>query len=176
MKFLKKKGVKIGAILASVLVLLLLIYFCVRPVSVGMTYSNTKTTKGLLGKEVTTTTKVAFNSFNKMTETTIVDGKETLKVVSWYFEKDGVVVNCGLAEGVLAISEDAYKEIKQTYLDNWNSENVKDELKSSAFKYGDNTCGGAIAVVSVLAVVELVLATVVLLSFMAPSKKKGKRK
>ena len=176
MKFLKKKGVKIGAIVAAVAVLLLLIYFCVRPVSVGMTYSNTETTKNLLGKEVTTTTKVAFNSFNKMTTTTIVDGKETSKIVSWYFEKDGIVVNCGLAEGVLAISEDAYKEIRQTYLDNWNSEDVKDELKSSAFKYGDATCGGAIAVVSVLAVIELALAAVIVLSFMAPAKKKGKRK
>lgn len=161
MKFLKKKGVRIGMIITAALLLALIIYFCVRPVSVG--YSYTGTTK-VLGKEVTST--YHFNSFNKVT----IDGSE-----NWYFEKDGLVVVMGSTK---LIEHEDFKSSKDAAIENWNCDVAElTNPKFTAFGaeiLGVNyTCVGAIVTVVIMAVVELGLISLIVLSF---ANKKKKRK
>ena len=162
MKFLKKKGVRIGMIVAAVLLLALIVYFCVRPVSVG--YSYTGKTK-ILGKEVTST--YHFNAFDRVT----IDDSQ-----NWYYEKDGLVVVKGSTE---LVKEETFKEMRENEKENWNYDVAKlTNPEFNAFsaeilgvKY---TCVGAIVSVVVMAVVELGLVALIVLSFKSKGKKKRK--
>lgn len=163
----KKKSIKIGAVVGAVVVLLLLIAFCVRPVSVGYSYSREYTS---LGKDVTKT--YHFNSFNKVTITTKTENSKT-STEWWYVQKNDSFILLGTTKDV---TKEKFKEMKETTLEHWDDE--KDSaLKINAFKYtlGDEEykCGGAVATVVVLAVVEVVLLGLAVTSFM-PSKKKRK--
>ena len=156
-KNLKKNGVKFGALIGAVVVLLLLIYFCVRPVSVGFTYSKTTTTELPVVGEVTTTTKTHFNTFKKVTSTTQVDDEDPNEAEGYYFEKDGEIIP-------LLTDEEGYEDAKELALD------LKATgTKINAFTYGEGenvaVCGGAIAMVTVLAVIEIVLAGITVMSF-----------
>ena len=159
----------IGSIVAAAVVLVLLLVFCIRPVSVWYTYSQTEEVLG-----VETTNKIHFNSFDKMTTTKIIDGKEVSKIVNWYFVKDGVVVKCGIAEGIGAIDKDTFKAIKEEYLDAWDSKDIESEDKWNAFKEpGEDgaVCVGAIVTVAILGVIEVVLAGMAISSVILRKKK-----
>ena len=66
-KFLTKKATMIGSIVAAAVVFILLLAFCVRPVSVGYTY----TYKGDLGDAKDITIKAHVNTFDKVTLTVL---------------------------------------------------------------------------------------------------------
>ena len=156
-KNLKKNGVKFGALIGAVVVLLLLIYFCVRPVSVGFTYSKSTTTDLPIVGETTTVTKVHFNTFKKVTTTTQINDKDPLEAEGFYFENDGEIIS-------LITDEEGYEDAKELALD------LKATgTKINAFTMGEGddvaVCGGAIAMVTVLAVIEIVLAGVAIMSF-----------
>lgn len=168
-KFLKKKATMIGSIVAAAVVFILLVVFCVRPVSVGYTYKLTKEVAGVENVQ-----KIHFNSFDKLTITNIVDDKEVSEQVMWYFVKDGVVVPCGLAEGVGSISKDQFKEAKEEVLKDWDSDDIEAEDRWNAFKApGEDAlvCVGAYVTVAVLAVVDVLLAGAAVASIVLSKKK-----
>ena len=153
----KKNGVKFGALIGAVVVLLLLIYFCARPVSVGFTYSKSTTTDLPIVGEVTTTTKTHFNTFKKVTSQVIVGEEDPIETEGYYYEKDGQIIN-------LVTDEEGYEDAKEL-AEKLNSKGV--EINAFTYGEGDNAavCGGAIAMVAVLAVIEVVLAGVAVMSF-----------
>lgn len=150
-KNLKKNGVKFGALIGAVVVLALLIYFCVRPVSVGFTYSRTYTDK-ILGKEITTTTGTHFNTFSKATKITKQGDNDPTETEFEYVVENGKVT----------LDNELLDKVTDIF-------GVEDGTKINAFTMGEGdnvaVCGGAIAMVTVLAVIEIVLAGVAIMSF-----------
>ena len=169
MKFLKKKPVKIGLIVASVLMLVLIIAFCARPVSVGYTYSG----KIKMG-DTEMTLKYHFNSFDKMTgeaKTENTSDKSTI----WYFTKGGYLITS--EEEVDKMEKDDFKKYKEAYIENWETyekglEKYGSKVNAFTITMGDETlvCGGAIATVVILAVVELGLVALTVMSFLSKKK------
>lgn len=157
-KSTKKKSIKIGAVVGAVVVLLLLIAFCVRPVSVGYSYSTKDT---VLGEEITTV--YHFNSFNKLTMTVKTDDSKTSSEW-WYIQKNGSILVLGQTD---SMTKDEFKDAKETVLEHWDDEK-ESAVKINAFKctLGDKEykCGGAVATVVVLAVVEVALVVVAIMS------------
>jgi len=158
-KFLKKKGTMIGSIVAAAVVLVLLLVFCIRPVSVWYTYKLT---------EDDVVTKYRFG-FNEVTMTMEKDGEEA-KNEGYYFVKDGLVVP------VMADNKEDYKKQKEEILDKWDT--VKDlykgmEINAFTFDmYGEKlVCVGAIVTVAILGVIEVVLAGMAISSVILRKKK-----
>ena len=159
-KFLTKKATMIGSIVAAAVVFILLLAFCVRPVSVGYTYSY----KGDLDGAQDLTIKAHVNTFDKVTLTVLDKDGEEIESMSgeyWYFEKDGVVLSSFV---MMATTDDLKKsdweELKEDAIKNWD-EAKEAGFESNAFKMeimGEEfTCGGAYATVVVLAVVDAIL-------------------
>lgn len=149
-KSAKKKSIKIGAVVGAVVVLLLLIAFCVRPVSVGYSYKNDDT-------------NYHFNTFSKVTVSGEYAGVKTEKSY-YYVERDGYVFinllgsdNKDFKETIKDANEDELKLLKKSF-----------GIKISAFKIGEDdsaiTCTGAYVTVVVLAVVEVALVAVAVMS------------
>ena len=158
-KFLKKKGTMIGSIVAAAVVLVLLLVFCIRPVSLCYNYKIT---------EDDVVTKYRFG-FNEVTMTMEKDGKEA-KNEGYYFVKDGYLVP------VMADNKEDYKKQKEALLDKWDT--VKDLYKGieiNAFTmdmYGEElVCVGAIVTVAILGVIEVVLAGMAISSIVLRKKK-----
>ncbi len=179
-KFLTKKGTMIGSIVAAAVVLVLLLVFCIRPVSVGYTYKGELEMGG-----AKFTAKAHINSFKQMTLSVYDEDGEKVESESgkyWYIEKDGYLFQIGDAE---KMDKEAFKDAKETFNERWEDFD-KDEreeyakfagFKINAFKAELNsldaefTCGGAIATVIVLAVVEVVLAGGAVASIILRKKK-----
>lgn len=168
MKFLKKKPVKIGLIVASVLMLALITAFCARPVSVGYSYTGKISN---FGEELDV--KYHFNSFDKVTA--VAKGGITIEQKGWFFTNDGYLIVAGEVD---SMTKDEFKEQKKSALDNWDTYSKMLEeygMKINAFTItiDDETlvCGGAIATVIVLAVVELGLVALTVMSFVSKKKK-----
>ena len=179
-KFLTKKATMIGSIVAAAVVFILLIAFCVRPVSVGYTYS------GEVKMGATKFTAEAhINSFNQMTLTVYdEDGEEVKEMTakSWYIEKDGYLFQLG---EVKEMDKDEFKDAKEEFLKQWEdlSDKQKEEyseaagFKVNAFKAefamvdAEFTCGGAYATVVVLAVVDALLVAGAVASIVLSRKK-----
>ena len=159
-KFLKKKGTMIGSIVAAAVVLVLLLVFCIRPVSVWYTYKITE--DDMVGR-------YHFDSFSEITVTVEKDGEEISKNEGYYFVKDGKLVP------VMAKDKDSFKKQKEEILDKWDT--VKDiyTIEINAFTmdmYGDTlTCVGAIVTVAILGVIEVVLAGMAISSVILRKKK-----
>lgn len=167
-KFLTKKATMIGSIVAAAVVLLLLIALCARPVSVGYTY----TWKDEMGG-VEVKTKLHFNSFNKVTMTMTMDEEEQSGKF-YYVERDGYVFLMDDAEAKDVKDED-FKEFKKQIKDA-KLDDIKDYgMKINAFKAGEGDetakCGGAVATVVVLAVVDVALAGMAVASVLLSRKK-----
>ena len=172
-KFLTKKATMIGSIVAAAVVFVLLLAFCVRPVSVGYTYSGELEMGG-----AKYTTKAHIHSFNQMTLAVYDEDGEKVKDESgkfWYVEKDGYIIPCGNVE---TIDKEEFKEAKEELNKQW------DDLKEHADKFGykvnafkvkvmgeEFTCGGAYATVVVLAVVDAVLVAGAVASVLLRKKK-----
>ena len=187
-KFLTKKATMIGSIVAAAVVFVLLLAFCVRPVSVGYSYKLTKE-REIAGKKVETTIVYHFNSFDKVTMT-MQQGDEEESYKYWYFVKDGVLELVGLAEdykvnGVVvgeAMSKEDFKKEKEATLKDWDKKQARENgTRIDAFKvYGVDdgkvsedkaVNGGAIATVVVLAVVDAVLVAGAVASVLLRKKK-----
>lgn len=174
-KFLTHKATMIGSIVAAAVVLVLLIVLCARPVSVGYTY----TEKGKeLGVEYTV--KYHFDSSKKVTvkATQTASGVETKEEEQHYYvERDGYVF----------LMDAEAKDVKDADFKTWkkNITELKDDqfkayaelrgIKVSAFKLGEGDdvakCGGAVATVVVLAVVDVALAGLAVTSVLLSKKK-----
>ena len=168
-KFLKNKATMIGSIVAAAVVFILLVAFCVRPVSVGYTYSY----KGDLRGVKDLTIKAHVNTFDKVTLTILDKDGEEIEDMSgeyWYFEKDGLVVTSyGLGATTKDMKKSEWKEWKEEVLEDWDKEEVEEAakagspivFKSNAFKMvvmaEEFYNAGAFVTVSVLAVVDAVL-------------------
>lgn len=166
-KFLKKKGTKIGFIVAAAVVLLLLVVMCVRPVSVGFTYSGKVNT---MGTETSVYYKI--NSFNKF-KAIQKSGSSSVESTKWYFTNDGYFVPTG---NVDTTTKEEFKNLKKEALDGWNADIMKEYgTKVNAFRMtqGDETltCVGAIVTVVILGVIELALIGFVVASFVVSKKK-----
>jgi len=158
-KFLKKKGTMIGSIVAAAVVLVLLLVFCIRPVSVWYTYKLT---------EDDVVTKYRFG-FNEVTMTMEKDGEEA-KNEGYYFVKDGIVVP------VNADNNEDFKEKKESMIDNWDiTKEMYKGMEINAFTfdmYGEKlVCVGAIVTVAILGVIEVVLAGMAISSVILRKKK-----
>ena len=171
-KFLSKKPVMISFIVGAIIMLILTIAWCIRPVSLGYTYTS---------RQDNTTVKYHFNSSNKIT-LKIDNGEDTEKVKMWYFQKDGYLVLSGLlaedyeGDGVVvekAATKKEYKEWKETILENWDKDEAKELYPTiNAFKVESNansaTSAGAIVSVVIfgtLAVASMVIATLSVIVF-----------
>lgn len=159
-KFLTKKATMIGSIVAAAVVFILLLAFCVRPVSVGYTYKYSKDD---------ITTKIHINSFNKVTMTMEYKG-ESEDMEGYYFVKDGILIF------VDAENKEDFKDQKESYLENWDKDAMEEYgMKINAFKItmGDEsaTCGGAYATVVVLAIVDAILVAGAVASIVLSRKK-----
>jgi len=178
-KFLKKKGTMIGSIVAAAVVFILLLAFCIRPVSVGYSYKMTSESEHL-GKYTVT---YHFDSFSKVTvkseyekEDYATSGEEQC----WYFVKDGVLM---VGPSVKSTDKDAWNDMKEKAIEKWDSEKMKKEgTRIDAFKVysldADGEIeedkainGGAIATVIVLAVVDAVLVAGAVASVILRKKK-----
>ena len=181
-KFLTKKATMIGSIVAAAVVFVLLLAFCVRPVSVGYTYSY----KGDIADAKDYTITAHVNSFDKVTLKTLdEDGKEVEEMTGkfWYFEKDGIVVTSMMLGTAEDVKKEDWKEAKEDLLEDWDKERMEKAVeagspvafKSNAFKMqvmGEEfTCGGAYATVVVLAVVDAVLVAGAVASVLLRKKK-----
>ena len=182
-KFLTKKATMIGSIVAAAVVFVLLLAFCVRPVSVGYTYSY----KGDLMGSKDLTIKAHVNTFDKVTLTVLDKEGEEIEDMSgeyWYFVKDGLVVTSfGLGSTTEDMKKEDWKEVKEEALKDWDKEEIEEiaekgsplVFKSNAFKMqvmGEEfACGGAYATVVVLAVVDVLLAGAAVASFLLSKKK-----
>ncbi len=160
-KFLKKKSTLIGLVVATIIMTLLLIVFCVRPVSLGYTYS---------GDNYSYHFKIS--KYEKISE---VLGAE-VKTDGYFFAKDGYLVT------VAADDYDDFKQQKENIVDNWGTVGkLHQTMEINAFriKVGDEvtaTCTGAIVTVSIFGVTELALIALTVLSIMATTKKSGSKK
>lgn len=181
-KFLTKKATMIGSIVAAAVVFILLIAFCVRPVSVGYTYSY----KGDIADANDWTIKAHVNSFDKVTLTTLdEDGEEVDDMTGefWYFEKDGIVVTSMMMGTTEDVKKEDWKDAKKEILEDWDKEEMEEiaeagspvAFKANAFKMEimneEFTCGGAYATVVVLAVVDVLLAGAAVYSIILSKKK-----
>ena len=92
-KFLSKKPVMISFIVAAIIMLILTIAWCIRPVSLGYTYTS---------RQDNTTVKYHFNSSNKIT-LKIDNGEDTEKVKMWYFQKESSLLSLPVQELVIGI-------------------------------------------------------------------------
>lgn len=158
-KFLKKKGTMIGSIVAAAVVLVLLLVFCIRPVSLWYNYKFT---------EDDVVTKYRFG-FNEVTMTMEKDGKEA-KNEGYYFVKEGIVVP------VNAKDKEDFKEKKESMIDNWDiTKEMYKGMEINAFTfdmYGEKlVCVGAIVTVAILGVIEVVLAGMAVSSIILRKKK-----
>ena len=184
-KFLTKKATMIGSIVAAALVFILLVAFCARPVSVGYTY---KGRFDLLGTGSKSEMTMHVNSFDKMTAVVDMGGME-VEMKLWYFVKDGVVCIAGPCKDVKvmgetiyeSISKEEFKDVKEEALEDWDKEEMRDGgMLVDAFKMVSNAangekmvCGGAIATVIVLAVVDAALAALAITSVVLSRKKEA---
>lgn len=172
-KFLKNKATMIGSIVAAAVVLVLLLAFCIRPVSVGYTYKN-------YNEETKITAYMKVKTFDKMVYWSEADGKESDKKEYWYFVKDGVIIS----RPVSALNEEAWKDFKEKAIEEWDSKEAKDNgthINAFNIKYledgkeieelGKYSCAGAYATVIVLAVVDALLAGLAVASILVSKKK-----
>lgn len=182
-KFLTKKATMIGSIVAAAVVFILLLAFCVRPVSVGYTYSF----KGDLDGAQDLTIKAHVNTFDKVTLTVLDKDGEEIEDMSgeyWYFEKDGfVVTSFGLGETTEDMKKEDWKEFKENALKDWDKEVVEEAakagspivFKSNAFKMvvmaEEFYNAGAFVTVSILAVVDAILVAGAVASIVLSRKK-----
>jgi len=172
-KFFKKKAVMFGSIVAAAVVLVLLVAFCVRPVSVGYTYKN-------YNEDLKTTSYMKIKTFDKMVSWSEVDGKETDKNEYWYFVKDGAIVSVPVS----AFDEEAWEKFKEESLEHWDEKEAKENgahINAFSIKYleegkeveefGAYKCAGAVATVVVLAVLEVALLGAVAYAVLVSKKK-----
>ena len=125
-KFLTKKSTMIGSIVAVAVVFILLLAFCIRPVSVGYTYSY----KGDLMGAKDLTIKAHVNTFDKVTLTVLDKDGEEIEDMSgeyWYFEKDGLVVTSfGLGATTEDMKKEDWKKFKEEeVLEDWDKEEIE---------------------------------------------------
>lgn len=153
-KFFKKLPVLITFAVVTVLMVALTIGMSVRPISHGMTYSGTKE---LLGKEIN------FSYKFKNSREVVVKTEET-EVTMYYLNnghKFALLPQVSSAEAYDKFVDDI-KGNKDTWNKLWEGESV---FNINAFKItagkGDSavtaTAGGAIALVTILAIVDLAL-------------------
>lgn len=117
-KFLGKKGVFYTFLSVAVIMAVALVYFTVRPVAIGYTYSGDFSIS-ILDETQRIDCKYRFLGTNKV-EVSIKEIKtgETNVGNCWYVYNDGEFVILGATED---ISEEEFKELKQKYLENWDS-------------------------------------------------------
>ena len=165
----KKKGSFKVSIITGVLafvVLIGIIYLCVRPVSVGFAYTRKDVVPSLTGKNETITTEYKFDTFRKGKLKASREGGNSTTETFYYFEHEGLIVELEDLDGEM--TSDQYKERKDAKLKNWDIVK-KTGIKINAFTVGEGedkaVCIGAIVSVSVLAVIEIALiaSTVILL-------------
>ena len=177
-KFLTKKSTMIGSIVAAAVVFILLLAFCIRPVSVGYTYSY----KGDLMGAKDLTIKAHVNTFDKVTLTVLDKDGEEIEEMSgeyWYFEKDGIVVSSFIMGAKTEdMKKSEWEDLKEEALKDWDKEEMRDEgMVVDAFKMVSNAadgekmvCGGAIATVIVLALVDVLFVGVAISSVLLKKK------
>jgi hypothetical protein len=164
-KFLTKKATMIGSIVAAAVVLVLLLAFCIRPVSVGYSYT-VSTESEYYGKFTVT---YHFDTFSKVTLQSKYEKEEFASMEAeeqhWYFVKDGVLV---VGPSVKSMEKEDFEKAKEEALKDWDKEEARnDGMLIDAFRIrtvdegqvGEDKAvnGGAIATVVVLAVVDAVL-------------------
>ena len=164
-KFLTKKATMIGSIVAAAIALVLLLVLCIRPVSVGYSYS-VKTENEHYGKYTQT---FHFDSFSKVTIKAEMENEEFASIGTerqyWNFVKDGVLV---IENSVNSMTEEEFKAAKEEALKNWDKEEERNNgMRINAFNIKTVIDGealeekavsvGAIVTVVVLAVVDAVL-------------------
>ena len=169
-KFFRKLPVLITFAVVTVLMVALTIGMSVRPISHGMTYSRKDT---VAGETVVSTIK--FNNGKYLTAKT----GDSEGVESWYYEEDGkILMLVPRTEGA------KYEDYKKTVdaakkLPTWETAK-KVAPKVNAFKMtmgeGEDavtyTANGAIALVTILAIVDLALVACTTLSVLYTVKKK----
>ena len=165
-KFFKKKAVMFGSIVAAAVVLVLLVAFCVRPVSVGYTYKN-------YDKKTEITTCFKIKTFNKLEIWTVdEDGDKSDKTEMWYFVKDGLLAFIPSED----VDKDEWKEFKEEAIKDWNEDAAEEmfpEIDAFGMEMGDEefNCAGAVATVVVLAVLEVALLGAVAYAVLVSKKK-----
>lgn len=186
-KFFKKKAVMFGSIVAAAVVLVLLVAFCVRPVSVGYTYKH-------YDEERKVTTTYHFDTLDKVTMKMDAEGTEDdVEMKFYYLVKDGCLVvlyDC-LAEdyevnGVVArkaATKEELKAAKEEALKDWDKKEERDNgIRVNAFSLAEYDegkadedyvakCAGAVATVVVLAVLEVALLGAVAYAVLVSKKK-----
>ena len=179
-KFLTKKATMIGSIVAAAVVFILLLAFCVRPVSVGYTYSGEME---MMGSKFTVEAHI--NTFDQMTLTVLDEDGEEVESESgkfWYIEKDGYLFQLGDVEDM---DKEDFKKEKEDFNESWEDLTEKEQeeaskamgFKVNAFKAElamldtEFTCGGAYATVVVLAVVDAILVAGAVASIVLSRKK-----
>ena len=111
-KFLTKKATMIGSIVAAAVVFILLLAFCVRPVSVGYTYSGELDMGG-----AKFTAKAHINSFDQMTLTVL--------------DEDGEPTGTTIRDGI----SDQTKFYEQSYSYNSVKKYIDDEISATVAIY-----------------------------------------
>lgn len=169
-KFFRKLPVLITFAVVTVLMVALTIGMSVRPISHGMTYSRKDT---VAGETVVSTVK--FNNGKYLTWK-MGDAEAT---ELWYYEEDGRVMKRTPTTGLKYEDYKKAVEVEKKVETTWEA-NKKLSPKVNAFKLtvgeGEDavtfTARGAIALVTILAIVDLALVACTTLSVLYTVKKK----